>query len=301
MERQAEREPDPPRRARGLLGIGALAGLGLALLSLLGGVGVGRDPLPEGAIARVNQELIQRAEYERAVEALEAERGALLDEASRRRVLERLVDEALLVQYGLELGLGWRDLRVRQALISAVVAAQVAEASMTEPSEAECREFYDQNRELFRIPGRVRVRRLRVRGPPVRTREQARERALGAARRLRAGEPFASLRTELGDAAAVRIPDALIPPSKLHEYLGASLVRRALRLEPGAVTPPLASGQSWVVLQLVEREPEHTPAYAEIADQVSAELRRRQGDRALRRRLDALRGTGRVEWVERVP
>ena len=123
-------------RPRVLLGIGAALGLALAALDL---VGARHDAasLPDGAIAVVDGVPIPTSDYERALAALSADRRSALDDDDRRRVLDRLVDEELLVQKGLDLGLPRRDRRVRSDIVASVVESVVAEAATREPSSAE--------------------------------------------------------------------------------------------------------------------------------------------------------------------
>ena len=124
-------------RARWLLRAGAAVGIGAAVASLLG-----RPPgdgLSQGQVARVNGVPIRTQEYQRAVAAVDADRRTPLDEADRRYVLDRLIDEELLVQYGMSLGLARSDRRIRSDFVSAVIAAQVASVDGSEPSGEEVR------------------------------------------------------------------------------------------------------------------------------------------------------------------
>jgi parvulin-like peptidyl-prolyl isomerase len=97
------------------------------------------------------------------------------------------------------------------------------------------------------------------------------------------------------------VPDALLPPAKLREYVGPTVLRTALAAEPGAWSAPLRSGAGYHVLAVVEREPPSTPALADVRDSVKAEWVRRGGDRALRSYLDELRGEAEVRVAERLP
>ncbi|MCA9511966.1 MAG: peptidyl-prolyl cis-trans isomerase, partial [Myxococcales bacterium] len=106
---------------------------------------------------------------------------------------------------------------------------------------------------------------------------------------LAAGEPFERVRDELGDAEISPLPDVLLPPLKLREYVGPTALRAAMELAPGGVSAPVRSGTGVHVLVLVEREDAHVPPFDEIEEQVRAEWRRRRGDDALRAYLDGLR------------
>lgn len=284
-------------RARGsvLLAIGAGAGVALAATGLVAsGVTRGRG-LPPGAVARVNGALLRADDYTRSLDALERDRRGGAEPADRRFVLDRLIDEELLVQRGLELGLARQDARVRRDLTAAVIDAVVTEHEDGTPPDAELEAFYRRERDFFARPGRLRVRQLWCRADTAADAPSAEARARAAAASLRAGEDFAGVRARLGDPEIAPLPDALLSPAKLLDHLGPTALRAALELEAGAVSDPVRSATGYHVLQVVEREAEWVPPREEIADEVLAEYRRRRGERALRAYLDGLRARADVE------
>jgi parvulin-like peptidyl-prolyl isomerase len=294
-------DPGAQRRAGRLLGLGAALGL------LLACVGILREPpdvgagLPEGAVASVNGVLVRRDAFERAVQALASDRRAPIGEAEKRHVLDRLVDEELLVQRGLELGLAQHDRRVRGDLVSAVIQAVVSQLEGDEPDDAEVAAFYAEQRDYFARSGRLHVQQILVRGPPARDEAEALARAEEAARRLRAGEDFDAVDAAVGDRQVAPPPADLLPATKLREYLGPTATRAAQELEPGAVSAPQRSGAGYHVLRLVAREPGVVPPLDEIREEVRAELRRRAGDRALRDYLAELRERAELELASELP
>jgi parvulin-like peptidyl-prolyl isomerase len=305
MAPASPRPPAPlrdPRERRALtwLTAGAFAGLALAAGGLMTG-GEAPGGLPDHAIAAVNGEILRVEEYERAVAALASDRRGPIGAAEKRHVLDRLLDEELLVQRGLELGLARHDRRVRGDIVSAVIQVAISQADEREPSDAEVREFYQDNRDYFAHTGRSFVRQLLVRGRPKRSDEEADARAVEASRRLRAGEDFESVNQRLGDAPIAPLPADYLPAQKLREYLGPTATRAALELEPGGVSEPVRSASGRQVLLLVDREPGRVPPLAEIEAEVRAELRRRAGDRALREYLDELRERADVRAAAELP
>ena len=283
----AETDSPASARARWLLAAGAVAGLAAAAASLLSGER-STPRIAEGAIASVNGTPIRVEEYERLLSALASDRRTPLSDEDRQRVLDRLIEEELLVQHALALGLARSDRRVRADLVSAVLGSLAAASDGYQPDDAEVRAFYERNRDYFAGPGRLWVRQVFV-ADDGGGEDAARERAERAAVRLRAGEPLERVRAELGSPEVAPIPDVLLPPAKLREYLGPTALLTALDLERGKVSDPVRSAQGYHVLVLVEREPGGAPPLEESVPQVRAELRRRQGDRMLRERLDQLR------------
>lgn len=184
-------------RAQWLLGAGMGLGLAAAVITLVAPRGV----LPPGVAARVDGRDISEAAWQRAVAAVAADRRTPLTAADRQRILERLVDEELLVQHGLALGLVESDRRLRGQLIQEVLAASAAD--IEEPDEATLRAYYARHRDYFSSEGRLHVTATRRDGVP----------------------------------ATPPIPDTLLPAATLREYLGPRLTQVALELEPGAAYP----------------------------------------------------------------
>jgi len=133
------------------------------------------------------------------------------------------------------------------------------------------------------------------------TEDAARARALDAVRRLRAGDPIDAVRAALGDDEGAPVPDALLPPTKLREYVGETAVRTALELAPGGTSDPVRSSVGYHVLQVLEQEPPSVPPLENIRDVVRAELRRRGDENALRTSLDGLRASATVRVLPLAP
>ena len=273
-------------RALWLLAAGVALGLACAAFGLLRGGGAG-GRLPADAVATVNGEPVPTDEYERVLAAFASDRRAPLDDEDRRHVLDRMIEEELLVQRALELGLARHDRRVRADLTSALIASVVSEAEERTPGAREIEAFYADHRDFFARPGRLRVRQVLVRAEGDAAAAQVR--AGQAAARLRSGEELARVAAELGDPEDAPLPDALLPPVKLREYLGPTALRTLLALEAGDVSEPVRTQAGWRVLVLAEREEEYAPPLGEIEEQVRAEWVRRRGERALREYLDELR------------
>ena len=278
------------------LAAGVAAGVLLAGLGLLApstGLKPGADA---GTAASINDVAIRMLDYQSALAALAADRHGGLTPEDRRRVLDRLIEEELLVQRALELDLPRHDGRLRADLVRAVVASVLAEAESRVPETAEVESFYREHQDFFARPGSLRVRQVFLRVAAGADPAAAMARGEGAARRLRAGEAIEALRQELGDREVAAVPDALLPAEKLVDYLGPTVLRQALALPAGAVSEPIRSGTGVHVVQVVERIPGRTPPLEEVRREVEVELRRRAGERALRDYLEELRERATI-WI----
>ena len=284
-----------------LLATGAAVGIACAAIGLLRSGEAARHSLPRDAVAMVNGQVIRLDDYQRVVNGLGQDRRNGADDAARQHVLDRLIEEELLVQRGLELGFARQDTKLRKDLSNAVIDSIVAEYEGVQPTNAELRSFYDQQRAFFTRPGHLRVRQIWCRVINPADAPAALDRAQQAARRVRAGEDFTAVRSALGDAEVGPLPDALLPVTKLADYLGPTAMRTVLSLDAGGVSDPVRSNTGYHVLQVVERHADDTPALEEIKPEVIAEFRRRAADQALRAYLDDLRSRADVVVAPTLP
>lgn len=284
----------PARHARALLGIGAAAGLLLAVAGIVRPGPRFDANLPAGAAAVVEGTVIEEEAFERAVGLFAADSKNPIGEDDRRHVLDRMIEEELLVQRARELGIDEHDRRVRTLLVQAMIDAILADAQPSEPTRAELEEFHRENRGYFARTGRVHVRPLRFAKREGEDADGPKRRASEAAARLRADDDLAAVADELADAWIVPMPDGLLPPTKLREYLGPTPTLRAIELEAGDTSEPVPAGRSWFVLRMVDREPEISPPLDEVEGEVRSEMQRRAGDFALRSYLDGLRESAQV-------
>jgi hypothetical protein len=277
-----------------LLAIGSTLGLVVAAGGLLAS---GRRPgaaLPPGTVARVNGVPIRTTDYERALASVADDRRVAPDAALRRHVLDRLIDEELLVQRGLALELPRVDPRVRRDLAAAVIDAATASGAPRDPTPAELATLYTSDPGFFARNGRVHVRQIFVAaGAP-----DTDGRAAAAVGRLRRGEDVATVRAALGDPDPAPLPDGPVPIAKLADYLAPTALRAALALASGEVSEPIRSTAGLHVLVLVSRETAGPPPLEQIEDEVRVEWRRREGERALRAQLDGMRAQAALEVAD---
>ena len=283
-------ETPPSRTAVGLLVAGAAIGLALAAFGLLEdrreASGLGPD-----VAAVVGERVIRRVDYERVLAGVESDRRTPVDEALRRRVLDRMIDEELLVQRALDLGLAAVDRRVRGELTSGLIDSIVSEADGDPASPSEVARHYEENIDFFKRPGRLHPQTLffSTRNDGEDPRGTAAERAARARAALLAGEPVERVQAEWADRQVSSPPAAVLPPSKVRDSLGPRLLEVLMALETGVWSEPVESGGGVHLVRPVDREPAIVPSFEEIEGLVAQDLRRRRGDEALRRYLDALR------------
>jgi len=287
-----------PRRARRLLGLGAVLGIALAGAGLVRGAGGPGGGLAAGDVARVNGAPVRAETLERILAGLADEKRTPLSDADRARVLDRLIEEELLVQRAQETGLVQSEPGIRKALVGALVDSVVADAESAEPEGDELRGFFEERRGYFGAGARLRIERLEFRA---RAGAGPRERALEALSALAAGEPAAAVAARLADEPALPLPDQLLPPASLREYVGPEMLDVLLAVDDERWTGPFESEGGAALARVVERRAAEAPAFEVARAQVAAEWRRRAADRALREYLDSLRAEADVRLAPDAP
>jgi peptidyl-prolyl cis-trans isomerase SurA len=244
--------------------------------------------LPAEDAARVNDRIITRELVDRVTRDVAEKRSVAVDDGLRRSVVAGLVDEELLVQRGIALGLPRVDRRVRSGLTRAAIERIMLAQDETPPSDADLRTFIDGHPEVFAPAAKLRVRQIvfRITGGDT---TAALHRAQQAVQRVRAGEDFAAVGAQEGDAELARIPDGLLTRAKLLDYVGPTVVQAAAALPAGAISEPILSGKAYHLVQVQERDASAVPELARVREQALKEYQRRAGDRWLRTRLDQLR------------
>ncbi len=247
-----------------------LAGLLIALAGLLMPAA---PALPAHVVARVDGQDILRRDVERAIAGARQSRRQPLSRDEERAILQRLIDEQLLLSYGLDMDLVRLTPQLRKQTVDTVLELLRAEARQQAPSDQELQDFLDENAAYFsRAPKlRLRVYRAEQAAPLHRLREELLE-----------GRP-PSL------APDPALPQALLPMSKLHGLLGPRLTQAAADLSTPGPGEVLALDFGHALLELLEAKPARSPTLDEIRPRVEAEWRRRQGEERFEALLSELR------------
>ena len=269
------------------LAVAALLGL---VIALIGAAPRQRDTLSEaGAIAKINNRHIDRTEFASAYQALLADKTKAPTAADKKLVLDRLIEEELLVQRGLEIGLLDGDASVRKAVAMAVIEFVLAQQGSDAISERALKAYYEENKQRFTPAARLQVAQIFV--PYAEDGRKEQEVAtLDAVRdALRRGEAFQQVAATYGAEILPPLPRVMLTPAKMMDYLGPNLTEAAARLPKGASSDALPGPTGWHFLQIIRNQPGRPPAFADIRPQIIDSLRRSNDDTALREYLQWLR------------
>ncbi len=274
-----------PDRPTLLLLAGALSG---GLLAASGLMERDQPVLPPGVTATVNGSPIYTRQWQTYLDALQQERTRPLTGTDRARVLDRMIDERLLIQRGLDSGLVESDSTVRKAIVDAMVENLLAEVAASQPDEAQLQIFFVENLDYFAGPDLLRMDRMVFEG------EAARERA-GLALALLGERSFDTVKSNHADTEVLILPDTPVPLTRLQNYLGPVQTLVAEGLSSGEYSGLVADGGQWIILLCRERQAAQAPTFEQIQLQVAGEYLRRQGDQRLRLYLNELRADANIQ------
>ncbi len=259
---------------------GAMAGL------LAAGYGILRQAdsngaLPANAVARVNDQIISRDSYDRALARL-AVYGAADDQ--KALLLQRLVDDELLVQRGLELGMVRSDTEVRNAIVDSLIASITAEADAASPTDEELELHLAEHADRFSFTASVSV-----------VAWQTDDESLA--------QSFISALRDDGDAAASDLigpvpdlPPGLMPVEILRDYLGPGIAAAAADMPVGSSAVFARRGR-WLVVQVLQKESAVVTDLASIRNRVLLDYRRSLANQALGDYVDDLQRRADVNVV----
>jgi parvulin-like peptidyl-prolyl isomerase len=261
---------------------GGIIGL---VMALFGAIGAPHIEQTGGAAAIVNGVPIPREAIARAVLALAADSRNPVTPEREADVLERLIEEELLVQRGVELGLPETDFAARRALVQSVLQLAMAERSGDEPSDEELRRFYRTNAGFFAPAPRFSASVVFFRDGAGAQRIEAARTALAAGRDAHG----------LGDMLTLPIPHNALAQNEWARLIGADAASAAAGIAPGEVTAPVTASGGVFLIRVDAFAAAPAPTYESVAAQVRAEYERRADEAVVQAYIDRLKRAARIE------
>jgi len=265
-----------------ILGLGLVIGIFLASLTIVEKNNIS----DQNWAAKIEDRLIPYERYEMQLEGLANDKRSPLTKKDKEYVLERMIEEELLIKRAIDLGMLENNPMARGTIVQQMIKNIIAEGSRIEPEEKELIEFFEENIGFFTKANRLRVRQIYF--SKVDFGDKVLEEARNAFTRLLEGETFDQVALS-GSNSALRVPDTLMNLSKVREYIGPSLMREAQLLKPGQFSEPMKVSGGYKIIYLVDREDASKPEYYNIRSSVLSEFSKRRDDQSLRTYLDNLK------------
>ncbi|GJL92146.1 peptidylprolyl isomerase [Hyphococcus sp.] len=261
----------------------AFVGLGAALFSALGINGVSGGE--RNGVAYVNGEAIPQSEYARALSAMQAGLERPLSAEDKDRALRILIDEELIVQEAMRLGLPQSDRLVRKNLVEAMIRAPGTLSKTAQPTDKDLRSFFEQNRGMFSEARIVTVE-------AVRASDDASAAAFMSA--LQSGVSFEAARAS---ANLERVPvPAELPMAKTGDYLGGGARDAIAAMKTADIAGPIITDGGVLFLWMIKSSGS-VRSFETAKDDVRREMERREDEAAFAAYIARLRKNARINIV----
>ena len=268
-----------------ILILGVIIGILLAILSSIKETNFNFD---DEWVAKVGDAEISRAKYILQLEGLSFSKRDLLKEEDKAFVLERMIEEELLIQRAKDLGMMSTNTMIRGTIVQQMINMIIAENSLELIEPTELKKFYKENKTFFTSADRLRVKQIYF----AEEKGKSFDRAMEAYKELAEGESLEKVIKD-SDESILQVPDTLMNLSKLREYIGPSLMQIARNLQEGEFSSPKKVSEGYKIILVLERRDAFPPDFDQIRDRVKSEYKKRKDDEALRDYLNSLK-----KWYE---
>ena len=274
---------------------GILLGL---LFILLGTFNSQREEnLTDDIVALVDNHPILRSDLDLALEALSMNKENPLTDEQIRLVRERLIDEQLLLQRGIDLNLHQTSNPIRKLIVNSMIDSILSENNDFLLEDSDLESFYNDNISFFLPAKQLRLKRIFIQ---FRSQEEDEEKLDAIRSRLIGGEDFDVVSNEEGDSYLPEIPDTFLPERKLKDYMDPVLVKNAFNLKDGQITSEIETKEGYNFLYLVESEKGEPLPFIDMKSKVKGEYIRRKDEEALLNYLTWLRKKYNIIYNERI-
>ena len=220
------------------------------------------------AILSLGDQAVRRSEFERHVMNLEQQGGAPLDPTVRAALLDRFLEERVVVLEARARGLVSAPSTPEQEEAAARKLLADEGLSGVEVGDEEVAAYYEAHPDEFQSPETVALRQILV--PTLNEARDVRRRLLKDPR------SFPALAQTLS-----RAPEASaggLMGSFARGQLPAALDRAAFALAPGQVSEPVQTPFGFHVLRLDAKQPSRQPTLEESRDEIRSRIRREKVD-----------------------
>ncbi|MBN4047875.1 peptidyl-prolyl cis-trans isomerase [Oceanicaulis sp. AH-315-P02] len=257
---------------------GIISGLAMAILASLNDKPQANQKLPPSALVMVDDGIILQADLVRALTAVSAGRRNLLTEGDEQAILQRLIDEELLLQRAIKLGLVEAEPELRNSLVAALTREVIIRSRSEAVDQQKLEEFYETNKQLFTQKPRYFVKAVFLENLKNLTEFET---------ALANGDSIDTLVNNF--TSTIPIPEGLLPKQKLVDYLGPQALADIDSMEIGTWSKvPDDQNVFWRIF-LVDKVTETTLPRDIIEQQVLTAFKNQRDDQALRDYISNLR------------
>lgn len=202
-----------------------------------------------------------------------------------KQLLQRLIDDELILQRAEELGILQADPGIRKLLARSAINTVVRESQALLIKEPELIAFYNDHQAVFQQPQRIKLQAAQF---------DDLEMANISRNAVLLGDSLKKTVSLVG-GKILPIPVSPLPKHMLIRYLGISLTDLALGLSATQISQPIVQGDNIYLLQVIENQPAILMPFAQVRETVMTELISRQRRDSLTTTLEELKQTASIQ------
>jgi len=284
-----------PGRSLALFALGTALGLGIAAYGLFNAPGTRIVGVPAEDVALINGRHILRSDFITQTQLETSLPFAQTTTAQRRKVLNDMINEEILVQRGLEVDLAASDPDVRMAMVTGVQLQVDADVLALEPSDDVLQKYYAEHIDKYSGEGILALRDFVIRPSDDLPQSEAMAKAKQAADAFRKGDATDNIAATFGlmDSGKIDRGDTFDFAVKIK--LEPALYQAATKLEAHQSSDPIVVGG---IIHLVMMEKHDRPAkrtFANVRDAVMQDYKRDEQTRVEQANLQYLKSKADIQ------
>ena len=236
--------------------------------------------LPDNVAAVVNDKIIPSERYQTVIQLIKNDKRDDLTDIDRKMVLERIIEEELLVQYAYQNGFLEADDLLRKSIVRSVVDSIAEQSISVIPNEKTLRDFYQDNLPLFTVDEQFRIVILSSQNGS----------DINAGKVIwQDSYDIPLLMNEIRSIKKLDISSDFISKYRLGTLIGPLLRDVVLSLKLGETSEPLETIYGYSIVTLIDKKDRVVPDFKEINEIVLQEYKRQQRETILNDLLSDLK------------
>ena len=253
-----------------------LALIGLILVLVGSNTHFNLTNYPPDTLVTVNGYPLTQSALRNAEKRIQPNSSDPMNPDDRELLLQRLIDDELMLQYAEDLGIFTTDPGIRKLLVRSSIDSIVEDSRSKPISDQQLRAFYEDHKSVFQRPSRIHIKVASFLNPKI---------AKDTGEIIKKEVPFELAIAETKTGEIINIPSLLLPEHVLRRYLGSKLTAVALSLSENQISLPITIDEFTYLIYVLEKEPEQQLSFDDSRLQVTSEYRSRHRQNAL---IDAL-------------
>ncbi len=213
---------------------------------------------------------VSSAEIQRLSEVWGRQYGRAPNPTQMKNLVDEYIREEIFYREALASGLDKDDIIIRRRLVEKMefLSQEVASA---EPSENELQDFFNRNRERFRIPAQAAFSHIYFSSS--RRGSVAESDARNALATLRSSKVSSSAASNLGDSFMLQNEYPAQTEAEVQGLFGEDFANQLFRLNPGTWEGPIRSSYGLHLVRISQSTPSRLPELSEVRTQVVTDFK----------------------------